>query len=193
MEGTLNMLEMELLEKAFNFFLVHFETIITVGVTIIGFVVTYFMTKKNFKDEVIKNKLAINADAIKELPYQICQMMNRIEPKNGEAPLTAKDFSEILSKVLSYGSKDAVAIAVHMQQILYGNAENQNLDTAWEILASYSLLITQIKYDLTSEIVSPESWFQLKIKDYSAHRSEIVAKLNKIIEELNLNNSFVIK
>ena len=58
------------------------------------------------------------------------------------------------------------------------------------ILAAYALLITQLKYDLTSEIISPESWFQLRMKDYNKLQSVMKSYINKIVIELGLSSSF---
>lgn len=53
------------MENAIKFLTSHFDTIITVCVTVLGFIITYLMTRKNFKDEVKKNKLALNTENIK--------------------------------------------------------------------------------------------------------------------------------
>jgi len=39
-----------------SFWIEHFDTIITVAVTVIGFIITYFRTTKNFQEEIRKNK-----------------------------------------------------------------------------------------------------------------------------------------
>lgn len=43
---------------------------ITAGVTILGFVVTYFLNKRNFKEEINRQKLNINLGKIADLPYK---------------------------------------------------------------------------------------------------------------------------
>lgn len=176
-----------------SFLLEHFDAIITVLITVLGFVITYLMTKKNFKDEVTKNKLAINAEIIRNLPYEVCELMDRFVPKGGQKQLTVAEYSGLLAKILAYGSKNAVSIATHMQQLSYSNAENMDLQKKWELLSCYALLISQIKYDLTSEVVSPESWFKLKLNDYEKIRPEIVKKINYVVEELSLIKSFQVK
>ena len=60
-------------------------------------------------------------------------------------------------------------------------------------LAAYSLLIVQIKYDLTSEIISPESYFKIQLKDYESAKDALVNKTNQITRDLELNNSFLVK
>lgn len=153
-------------------------------VTIAGFIVTYILTKKNFKDEIIKNKISVNVENVRELPYRICKIMDcyimilNIDKENieEEEKKTKKEkyqeglneeFVDILSNVLCYGSKDAIDIAIKMQTLSYSMNYSKDEKIGYDLLAVYSLLITQIKYDLTSEIISPESWFKLRLTDYS--------------------------
>ena len=168
----------------------NFATIISMFVTIIGFVVTYFVTTKSFKNEIAKEKLSQNIENIHELPYEICELMN-VTDSNG---IKLKDYKKIMSKVLAYGSKDAVSIAIHMQQLSYklDNIKPSN-EEKWEVLVAYSLLLTQIKWDLSSEIISPESWFKLKINDYPTVRKQIVPIINNVIDKLELNSAFKVK
>lgn len=184
------------IEKIINFVVTYFDSFITGGITIIGFIVTYCLTRKNFRDEVIKNKLAITNDIIKDLPYKICGMMNKTEGKSRKIKLSPEEFNDILSNILAYGSKDAISIAIHMQQLAYSMASNpgvEDKERTYEQLATYALLITQIKYDLTSEIISPESWFYLKVTDYKTMQPQIIAAINKIVKELDLNKEFIVK
>lgn len=179
-------------------------------VTIAGFIVTYFLTKKNFKDEIIKNKISVNVENVKELPYRICKIMDRsimmlnidkenIEEKEKKTKKEKsqeslnEEFVDILSNVLCYGSKDAVDISIKMQTLAYSMNYNRDKKISYDALAVYSLLITQIKYDLTSEIISPESWFKLRLTDYSKTRPQIVSSINRIVDELNLNKKFKVE
>ena len=103
-------------------------------------------------------------------------------------------YKELMSKIIAYGSKDAIAIAIHMQKLAYiSNKREQTKEEQWELLASYSLLITQFKYDLSSEIISPESWFQLKITDYEENMQQMKSIINKIINKLSLNKGFLVE
>lgn len=172
------------------FLLNHFDSIVTIFITILGFVITYFMTKKNFRDEIQKDKIALASQEIQTLPYDICQLMDGMI-KNGAKKQDAfvKEYGAILSKVLAYGSKDAVKVAVKMQQMSYDAAREGKSDHN-RLLAAYSLLITQLKYDLTSEVISPESWFQLRITDYTPIQSEMKNQINSIVDEIELSKSF---
>jgi hypothetical protein len=74
----------------------------------------------------------------------------------------------------------------------YGSTNNTIFDDRLPMLAAYSLLITQLKYDLTSEIISPESWFQLRMNDYEKIQLKMRQSINDLIKELDLNNSFIV-
>jgi len=165
----------------------NFGSLITVFVTIVGFIITYFGTTKSFKDEIAKEKISQNIENIHKLPFEICELMNI----NKANEIDLKTYKELMSKVLAYGSKDAVSIAIHMQQLSYelNNRQPNDVDKL-EVLVAYSLLFTQIKYDLSSEIVSPESWFKLKVNDYPKIRRQVVPIINRVVDELYLNKDF---
>ena len=59
-------------------------------------------------------------------------------------------------------------------------------------MAAYALLITQLKFDLTSEVIPATSWFRIKIKDYEKIRIKTEAAINALVDELGLNSKFKI-
>lgn len=186
------------MEAAFRFlFVEHFEAFLPALVTIAGFWITYQMTKKNIAYEIEKSKKTLNVEAIKDLPYEICQIMNEMiessKVSNQKNKEMVRRYAEIMSKVLSYGSADAVAIAVYMQQQNYQTPSDAPIERRWKMIAAYSLLISQLKYDLTSEIMSPEKWFQLKIKEYDKISEDIRTSNNELVKELGLKEEFFIE
>ena len=80
-----------------------------------------------------------------------------------------------------------------MQQLAFSNRDGQDEQKKWEALVAYALLITQIKYDLTSEVISPESWFKMKITDYETLRPVAIKMINELVDSLNLNKEFMVK
>ena len=168
----------------------HFDTVLTVGVTILGFVITYFMTKRNFKDEIKKEKIGLAVQEIHSLPYDICQLMDDTIHNKINQETLLKNYQSILSRVLAYGSKDAIKITIKMQQLSYQDPSTKGEQEKFLMLAAYSLLITQLKYDLTSEIISPESYFELRMNDYKTVRSNMKKHNNTIVDELHLNPAF---
>lgn len=104
---------------------------------------------------------------------------------------TLDEFRKIMNTVCAYGSKDAIKIASVMQSENYKLAGTKQQNT-YRMLSFYSLLVTQIKYDVTNIVNSPELWFKLKINDYDNSRDKLIEENNKIIEELELNEEFKI-
>ncbi len=170
----------------------HFDTILTVSITILGFIITYFMTKRNFKDEIRKEKINMATQTIYALPFDICELMDKlIKNKLCNPREFVEQYGALLSKVLSYGSKETIKIAVKMQQLSY-EAANKPAEDKYVILAAYALLITQLKYDLTSEVISPESYFMLRMKDYENIKDSLKKAINSLVDELNLNRKFIV-
>ncbi len=163
----------------------------TTVVTLIGIFLAYYGIKRNFRNEVSKIKQKVAIDAMQELPYEICNLMAMMTDKKSNLNQNVKSLRNILFKIISYGSKDAVKLAILMQQLAY---KKERTKTDGHIqLAAYSLLIVQVKYDLTSEIISPESYFKIQLTDYETTKDIFASKMNKIIEDLELNSKFLIK
>ena len=96
-----------------------------------------------------------------------------------------------MAKILCYGSYDAIRIAVHNQRNTY-NPFPESIQ--WTNLVLYSLLIVQIKFDLTSTVISPESYFKLKINDYETVMGIAVREeINRLVRLLCLNKDFLVK
>lgn len=59
-------------------------------------------------------------------------------------------------------------------------------------LAALSLLIAQLRLDLSGKVISPEAWFKMHITDYDEEaRPAIMANINTIVEELGLDSRFL--
>ena len=164
-------------------------------VTVIGFVVTYHMTTKSVGDEIRKNKIAHNVEKIHSLPLELCNMMSKIQKSSSNSKKPAirqQDYEDLMIKIFAYGSRDAVTLATEIQQMFYKVAKTDE-DCGQELLVLFSLLITQLKYDISDEIISPESWFRLKINDYENVRDDMVVKINNWISRLSLNEKFYVE
>ena len=155
-------------------------------ISLIGILISYFSIKKSYKNDLNKMKTEIITEKIEDLPFEILNIMHNTI-KNPTSKRNVEDLSKFMYKVISYGSVDAVKIACCVQQTAYKN------DNSYKLLAGFSLLITQLKYDLTGQVISPESYFQIKLNDYEDKRDEIVKNINLIIEDLNLKKEFNVK
>lgn len=165
---------------------------ITAGVTILGFVVTYFLNKRNFKAEVDKQKLNIHLDKIAEIPYKIQELMDIIIEKKSDKTILSK-FKELMTSIFAYGSKDAIALIANMQELNYSLAHNTDRPDKNKVIAYYILLLCQVKYDLTGIEINPEFWYRMRINDYSSKQNSFVPANNEIVKQLQLKNFLLIK
>ena len=140
---------------------------ITAAVTIIGFVVTYFLNKRNSKFEIDREKININLDKIADLPYKIQELMNTILNQGANAK-TISDFKELMSLIFAYGSKEAIMLMTNMQQLNYRIADYSADADNMELIPYYILLLCQMKYNLTGIKINPEYWFRMRLSDYSS-------------------------
>lgn len=165
---------------------------ITALVTIIGFVVTYFLNKRNFKEEVKKQKVNVNLEKIVDLPYKIQVLMDTILEKKGNKTILSS-FKELMTSIFAYGSKDAIALVTSMQEVNYAITENPNNVDKNEVIAYYILLLCQVKYDLTEIEVNPQYWYRMRLTDYTKMKPSLDKSTNKIVERLGLSPFLKVK
>lgn len=170
--------------------------VLTSIISVIGFVLTNKNMSKNLKNELKKEKTTLHIQKMSEMPYDILSLMDKMvkSSSSGEAlGEFLEEFGKIMNTVCAYGSKDAIKIASVMQSENYKMAnEKKENKNKYRILCFYSLLVTQIKYDVTNIVNSPELWFKLKINDYYKMRDKMIEENNKIVDELDLNEEFKI-
>ncbi len=165
-------------------------------VTIIGFVVTYFLNKRNFKEEVNKAKVSTTLDKISDLPYKILTLMDTMLQKNkskNHEQTNLKLFQEIMSLTFAYGSKEAILIVSSMQEANYLLSRDPDKVDKNDIIAYYILLACQVKYDLTGIKINPEYWYRMRLTDYKAMKENLDKATNKIVHELQLEDFLSVK
>ena len=160
-------------------------------VTIIGFLITFFLTKYSCKKDIDKIRKEKMMEKIQDVPMKLLDLMYSFQKNTGKQNLikNTDEFAKILHSILSYCGNDAVKIISYIQESLYNNTFKE-----YELLSSYSILVSQLKYDLIGEFVSPEFYFKIKIKDYNKNmKNEIKTEINSIIKKLDLSNKLLIK
>lgn len=84
--------------------------IVTGIISIIGFIVTNHSMKKNFKNELLKEKTTVHIEKMSEMPLHILELMEKMT--NGPSNQDVLDeFKSILNNVCAYGSVQAIKIA----------------------------------------------------------------------------------
>lgn len=197
------------------------STVVTALISIIGFIVTYMSMKRNFKNELSKQKSGVALDKMSTVPYETLNLYDSImEPikikkqieilqksstkndlievkaleqkiKESENALPDK-MSELLNKIYSYGSENAIRIVSQMQHENYLICEHIERSEKYRNMAFYILLATQVKYDVTGVAISPRLWYQMRLTDFDVVEKAIKEANNKLVLELNLNAKFKI-
>lgn len=169
------------------------------AISIIGFIITIFTMKKNFQNELAKQKANIQLDKMAVMPYEILALMQEMidTGKKKATPPEQQKLVErmnwIFSSIYAYGSSTAIMILASMQSENYKNAAIPESADKYRVMAFYVLLTAQIRFDITGEVVSPEAWFKMRITDFQVNRSQIKEANNRLVEELKLNKHFLIQ
>ncbi len=160
--------------------------IIAPVVTIIGFIFTYFLNKRNYKEEITKQKQNINLDKSADLPYKIQTLLDTLlknKDKNIEKNTEIFDsFQSLMAEIFAYGSSNAISITVNLYELTYASGGKEKKPN--DIIAYYILLLCQVKYDLTGIKINPQYWFRMRLTDYQKLKDNLNSANNKIVKEL---------
>lgn len=173
-------------------------SVVQIIISIIGVIITIYTLRKDFQNELAKQKANMQLDKMSMMPYEILDLLQKIiDSRNYTTPTHQKELMEKMNKIFStiyaYGTSTSIHILATMQSENYQNASVPNGTDNYRMMAFYVLLTVQIRADITGEVVSPEEWFKLKIVDFQSNREKIKAANNKIVQELNLCSQYIIK
>lgn len=162
--------------------------LVTGIISIIGFIVTNLSMRKNFKNELIKQRDSIALEKMATMPFEVLDLMDRMmKAKKGWNKSEELDnFKKMMNEIYSYGSEKAISLVALMQKENYNaNGDPSKMDK-FRLMSSYVLLATQIKFDVTGTYVNPELWFKMRLTDYEENKIEIKKANNNLVNELNL-------
>lgn len=162
-------------------------------ISIIGFIATNRSVKRDFKNEILKQRNEIALNKMATMPMRILELLGTIIETGGQNEELAKEFDGFMNEVYAYGSENAIALISKIQRdnMFFGdNVADRNL---YELIAMYILLATQIKYDVTGIIVSPEKWYEMRMNDYEINREKMRLANNNVVKMFELNKRFYIK
>ncbi len=160
------------------------QIIIPSGITIIGLFLSYIGIQRNFTNEIRKFKSSIALNKLSNLPldlavmlFNITKLMNNID-----------DYKKMISQITAYGTKEAVEIVAVIQQKAYKGIKSK--EDSLELTALFSILLSQIKKDLTTEIMKPSEWLKITLNDYENNEDQLTEIINNVIEKYKFNNCF---
>lgn len=165
-------------------------------VTIIGFMVTSRLNKRDHSQSTKEIKLERQLSDLYGLQQEILQYVDMLSSVFAESPDQPNDFKElqyrIKNKVFCAGSEDAVKLIAYAQHKIYSGIDDGVEIKKCELIAVYVLLSMQIKYDTTGIKTSPKAWYigkytTLKMLQ-SGFYNESVETINNIVDDLGLNS-----
>lgn len=162
-------------------------------ISIIGFVWNNRSMKKNFKNEILKQRNEVALNKMATMPMKILELLEKIIETNGEDAEIQKEFNVIMNEIYAYGSEKAISLISKIQKDNMAFDANSADRDAYELIALYILLATQIKYDVTGIFVSPEKWYEMRLNDYEINREEMCLDNNNVVKMFELNKRFCIK
>lgn len=160
-----------------------FKFILDNVVTIAGFLVSYFLLSRSFRQEVEKQKSGITLNMIEEIPLLIQDSFSLLGDKQIGQQERFNAYKKMLNRILAYGSKESVKIATAM---VSHSRDTERKSGDLTILAFYALLFCSIKFDLSGIEITPASWYLMNINDYHKTKSELNIVTNQIIVDFNL-------
>lgn len=180
-------------------------------VSIVGFLVTYFMSRKNLKDglaltekefqnELLKQRSDKRLELMASAPYDALVLMQDMidsgKNKKHSFPDTKllEKQNNLYFKVYAYGSPSSLHNLSSMQSENYQANMNSIVSVnAHRLICYYVLLASQLRMDVTGETVNPEEWFKMKFSDYHKTKSLFADANNQLVTELNPSKDFFIR
>lgn len=127
-----------------------------------------------------------NSEKISDLPAKIHALIETIL-NHGDPQSFIAQFKEIESRLLSYGSQNAISLIADMHAANFRNEAHPDIADGNEIIALYILLLCQVKYDATGIKMTPQNWYKTHLGlDYFQKPESLNTVTNNIIRRLGL-------
>lgn len=202
------------------------NSLITIIVAIIGFSINTKINKRNLINEINKYKTSKHLEKLEEIPIELLNCINQISSKNttifnikfqDKDEETLKKIKEnnkqvsnklryIVDTIAGYGSKDSVKLVGDLNQLMINMKKEVTkkdikdsglMDKKIKVIAYLTLILCQVKFDLTGIAMNPELYYRCRINESYKNFGPIINNLKKfnndIVKKLKLNKSFKIK
>lgn len=135
-------------------------------VSIVGFIVTSIHLSKSFKNEILKQKSSATLSKIVDAPYLFLDFLTKSLHDDFDETILFDKMIKFHNLIYSYGSTTAIKILSSMQEHSYkvDTIEDPNIKSNehFKTMSFYSVSVSQLKYDITGEIINPNYWFKMK-------------------------------
>lgn len=170
-----------------------FTSIATIVVTMLTIYFTNKTTRTQIKAEIDNYKQTQLIDSNKVILEYAAKIIRLNDIKNKSE--SEKLIRNLIINVMAYGSKESIAILADFQQFNYMPSELKKGEDIYKTIAYPALLISQIKYETTGEIINPIDIIKININDIGKEniKENVIININKIVDDLNLNKKFKVK
>ena len=156
------------------------------SVTILGFIVTFILTQKKFKDEIRKNRFNTNLEKIADLPTEIQELIDDVIESRYDLKYQNL-FDKVEKTIFAYGSKNSISVMVDIKETDHKNKLYPEQTNANEIIALFFLLLCQIRYDLTGVEMNPKKLYKMRLKDsFLKDQESLYTTTNEVVDRLGL-------
>lgn len=166
--------------------------IITSGIAIIGFAVSVIIVKKEYTNNLKVKQNEYSSEKMGDTIELINECVNYIYCDNAQSEMLRNKINYIHNKVYLYGSSEAAKI---VSKIIYEGYSWNEKKGSYNIfvIGMFSLLISQLKYDLTGNVLNPVYWLKSRFYDYDKQENVFKQILSETIDEFDLLKDFSIK
>lgn len=161
-------------------------------VTILGFFVTYYIAKKSIVNEITKSKRILMVEKGTKIFNSLILVLDGKSSKK----INEKNFSETINDIYIYGSKETISLFASFQQYNYLDNDEKGKLNKFIPFAYICLLLAQLKFDVTGEIINPMEILRIRINDFETDNSlkeNIPILINELVEQHKLNKKFKFK
>lgn len=170
--------------------------LITSSITVTGFFVTYFISKRNTANEIAKLKTGVAVEKLVDLPYQFAMLTrNELGVSKEDVQELAKKREYFYMTAFAYGSAESAKLVAAAQAYDYWLFDSEFPDRRKTLDRNpyyVALLVAQLKLDVSGVVVKPDLWLKMTSASYASGGFEDVARqqINAIVDELHLNEGF---
>lgn len=179
------------------------NSFITILVALIGFSINTRLNKRNLVNEINKFKLNKHIEHMEGIPIRLLNFIDKVcefSINKSNISKVTDELLELLDAIIAYGSEDSVKIVseVHKFRDLYAHkiitveeeTYYENEEFSNKLTALLSLLLCQVKHDLTGIFINPKIHYGCRV----VYASEDIQETLDILTTMaNVNNITVSK
>lgn len=171
-------------------------------VTLLGFIVSFRLKKREYIQNIQKYKLEKQLSDLYGIQKDVLNYVDMLCYLFAFPDKKPEGFDELQNKintiVICAGSEDAVKLIVYIRNLIFSGKDDHIELSNRELIAAYVLLAMQIKFDTTGIKTSPNTWYigkytTQKMIELSDFYNESINAVNNIVEELQLSDFFKIE